>query len=194
MTEARFLSKTILFQNIWIKKSGNGPLISKWQKGLLVLIVQWCSMERNQRKVFGSRTIQISWKLGTSFPHIWKKNVSPCQKSWKRNPLVSPGMVCYAEKEENPFWFSSLRQTIRFGTIKFRRTSENYFVQFVWIEKKSHYNSRVSLHEAPTKIDVEEVHTCLTIDLFLLPRFFSGELGSPLFRFEWKISKLGGTS
>ena len=39
---------------------------------------------------------------------------------------------------------------IQFGTIKFRRTSENYFGQFVWIEK-SHYNSRVSLHEAPTK-------------------------------------------
>ena len=39
---------------------------------------------------------------------------------------------------------------IQFGTRKFRRTSKNYFGQFVWIEK-SHYNSRVSLHEAPTK-------------------------------------------
>ena len=33
----------------------------------------------------------------------------------------------------------------------FGRTFKNYFGQFVWIEKKSHYNSRVSLHEAPTK-------------------------------------------
>ena len=41
---------------------------------------------------------------------------------------------------------------IQFGTIKFRRTFKNYFGQFVWIEK-SHYNSRVSLHEAPTKND-----------------------------------------
>ena len=41
----------------------------------------------------------------------------------------------------------------QFGTIKFRRTFKNFFGQFVWIEKKgkSHYNSRVSLLEAPTK-------------------------------------------
>ena len=36
-------------------------------------------------------------------------------------PLVSPGIVCYAEKEEKPFWFtgSSLGQMIHFDTIKF---------------------------------------------------------------------------
>ena len=39
---------------------------------------------------------------------------------------------------------------VQFGAIIFCRTSKNYFDQFVWIEK-SHYNSRVSLHEAPTK-------------------------------------------
>ena len=70
-------------------------------------------------------------------------------KKLKWDPLVSLGIVCYAEKEEKPFWFSSLGQMIQFGTIKFRKTF-NYFGQFVWIEK-SHYNSRVSLHEAPTK-------------------------------------------
>ena len=72
----------------------------------------------------------------------------------KGDPLVSPCIVCYAEKEEKPFWFSSLGQMIQFGTIKFRSTLKNYFGQFVWIEKKikkCHYNSRVSLHEAPTK-------------------------------------------
>ena len=37
------------------------------------------------------------------------------------------------------------------GAIIFCRTFKNYFGQFVWIEKKSHYNGRVSLHEAPTK-------------------------------------------
>ena len=52
------------------------------------------------------------------------------------------------EKTGKPFWFSSLGQ---FGTIKVRRTFKNYFGQFVWIEKKSHHNSRVSLHEAPSK-------------------------------------------
>ena len=45
------------------------------------------------------------------------------------------GMVCYAEKEEKPFWFSSLGQMIQFGTIKVCRTFKNYFGQFVWIEK-----------------------------------------------------------
>ena len=48
-------------------------------------------------------------------------------------------------KRGKTFWFSSLGQMIQLGTIKFRRTFENYFGQFVSIEK-SHYNSRVSLH------------------------------------------------
>ena len=44
---------------------------------------------------------------------------------------------------------------VQFGAIIFCRTFKNYFGQFAWIEKKkkkkSHYNSRVSLHETPTK-------------------------------------------
>ena len=68
------------------------------------------------------------------------------------DPLVSPGMVWYAGKQEKPFWFSSLYQIVQFDAIILYRTFKNYFGQFVWIEKKeSHYNSRVSLHEAPTK-------------------------------------------
>ena len=67
-------------------------------------------------------------------------------------PLVSPGMVCYAEKQEKSFWFGSLDQIVQFGAIIFCRT----FVELFWSvrvdrKKKSHYNSRVSLHEAPTK-------------------------------------------
>ena len=63
-----------------------------------------------------------------------------------------PGMVCYAEKQGNHFWPSSLGQMVQFDTIIFGRTFKNYFCQFVWIgKKKIHYNSRVSLHEAPTK-------------------------------------------
>ena len=60
-------------------------------------------------------------------------------------------MVCYAEKQEKRFWFSSVGQMVQFGAIIFCRTFRNYFGQFLRIEKKSHYNSRVSLHEAPTK-------------------------------------------
>ena len=55
------------------------------------------------------------------------------------------------EREEESFWFSWLGQMIQFGTIKFGRTFKNYLGQFVRIEKKSHHNSRVSLHEAATK-------------------------------------------
>ena len=40
---------------------------------------------------------------------------------------------------------------IQFDTKKVRGTLFNYFGQFVRIEKKSHYNSRVSLHEALTQ-------------------------------------------
>ena len=65
--------------------------------------------------------------------------------------LVSPGTLCYAEKQEKPFWFSSLGQIIQFSTRNYFRTSKIHFGQFVRIEKKSHYNSRVSLHEALTK-------------------------------------------
>ena len=57
-------------------------------------------------------------------------------KTEKRDSLVSPGMVCYAEKQVKPFWFSSLGQIVQFGAIIFCRTLKNYFGQFVWIEKK----------------------------------------------------------
>ena len=67
-----------------------------------------------------------------------KKKVSQCRKKTERgDPLVSPGMVCYAETEEKPFWFSSLGQMSQFGTIKLCITFKNYFGQFVWIEKES---------------------------------------------------------
>ena len=84
------------------------------------------------------------------FENFFRK-VSVPKKLKGGDPLVYPGMACCAVKEEKPFWFSSLGQMIQFGTINFFRTFKNYFGQFVWIEKKSHYNSRVSLHEAPTK-------------------------------------------
>ena len=74
------------------------------------------------------------------------------EKNERGESLVSPGMVCYAEKQEKPFWFSSLDEIVHFDAIIFCRT----FVELFWSvrvdrKKKSHYNSRVSLHEAPTK-------------------------------------------
>ena len=84
---------------------------------------------------------------------FFRKKVSQCRKKNERGEsLVLPGMVCYAEKQEKPFWFSSLDQIVHFDAIIFCRT----FVELFWSvrvdrKKKSHYNSRVSLHEAPTK-------------------------------------------
>ena len=74
------------------------------------------------------------------------------KKIERGDSLVSPDLVCYAEKQVKPFWFSSLDQIVHFGAIIFCRT----FVELFWSvrvdrKKKSHYNSRVSLHEAPTK-------------------------------------------
>ena len=80
-----------------------------------------------------------------------KKSLLVPKKIERGDSLVSPGMICYAEKQVKPFWSSSLGQMVLFDTIIFCRTFKNYFGQFVWIEKKSHNNSRVSPHEAPTK-------------------------------------------
>ena len=81
-----------------------------------------------------------------------KKKSRSAEKNERGESLVSPGMVCYAEKQEKPFWFSSLDRIVHFDAIIFCRT----FVELFWSvrvdrKKKSHYNSRVSLHEAPTK-------------------------------------------
>ena len=89
--------------------------------------------------------------LGKKFP---EKKSRSAETNWKGDPLVSHVVVCYTRNQEKPFWFSSLDLIVQFGAIKFCRLSKNYFGQFVWIEKekkKNHYNSRVSLHEAPTK-------------------------------------------
>ena len=94
--------------------------------------------------------------------HFAKKNSAKCpmlSAKWDlaKRAYTLPGMVCYAEKQEKLSWFSSLGQTVQFGAIIFCRTFKNYFGQFVWIEKKSHYNSRVSLHEAPTKNGIRTI-------------------------------------
>ena len=71
-------------------------------------------------------------KTAKKFP---KKKCLAVPKKLKGS-LVSPGMLCYAEKQVKPFWSSSLGQMVQFDTIIFCRTFKNYFGQFVWIEKK----------------------------------------------------------
>ena len=58
-----------------------------------------------------------------------RKKVSQCRKKLKGGTLWSRhGMVCYAGKQEKPFWFSSLGQIVQFGAIIFCRT----FVELFW--------------------------------------------------------------
>ena len=65
-----------------------------------------------------------------------EKSLTMPKKIERGDSLVSPGMVCYAEKQVKPFCPSSLGQMVQFDTIIFCRTFKNYFGQFVWIEKK----------------------------------------------------------
>ena len=57
-----------------------------------------------------------------------EKKSRSAEKNERGESLVSPGMVCYAEKQEKPFWFSSLDQIVHFDAIIFCRT----FVELFW--------------------------------------------------------------
>ena len=74
-----------------------------------------------------------------------EKSLAVPKKIGRGDPLVSPGMVWYAGKQEKPFWFSSLDQIVHFGPIIFCRTFKNYFGQFVWIEKKKKKKRKVTI-------------------------------------------------
>ena len=54
--------------------------------------------------------------------NFFEKKSRSAEKNERGEPLVSPGMVCYAEKQEKPFWFSSLDQIVQFGAIIICRT------------------------------------------------------------------------
>ena len=56
-----------------------------------------------------------------------KKKSRSAEKNERGESFVSPGMVCYAEKQEKPFWFSSLDQIVHFDAIIFCRTLVELF-------------------------------------------------------------------
>ena len=57
-----------------------------------------------------------------------KKSLAVPKKNERGESLVSLGMVCYAEKQEKPFWFSSLDQIVHFDAIIFCRTCRTILV------------------------------------------------------------------
>ena len=67
------------------------------------------------------------------------------KKIERGDSLVSPGLVCYAEKQVKPFWFSSLDQIVHFGAIIFCRT----FVELFWsvrVDRKKRVTIIVAFH------------------------------------------------
>ena len=74
-----------------------------------------------------------------------KKKSRSAEKNERGDLLVSPGMVCYAEKQEKPFWFSSLDQIVHFDAIIFCRT----FVELFWsvrVDRKKRVTIIVAFH------------------------------------------------
>ena len=77
--------------------------------------------------------------------NFFEKKSRSAKKNERGEPLVSPGMVCYAEKQEKPFWFSSLDQIGQFGAIIFCRT----FVELFWsvrVDRKKRVTIIVAFH------------------------------------------------
>ena len=59
-------------------------------------------------------------------------------KKLKWNPLVSSGIVCYAETKEKLFWFSSLGQQVQFGvSLKFCKTFVRTILATSGVSKKT---------------------------------------------------------
>ena len=129
-----------------IKEIEGGPLE---RKNFRKKVSQCRKTERGTLWDFSTSILSLNIKKLKGKIFILGKNLT-VPKKIERGTLWSRPVCCYAEKQEKPFWFSSLGQMVQFGAIIFCRTFKNYFGQFVWIEK-SHANSRVSLHEAPTK-------------------------------------------
>ena len=74
------------------------------------------------------------WDFLTS--KIFRKKVSQCRKKIKRgDSLVSPCMVCYAGKQENPFWFSSVGRMVQIGAIIFLELLRTILVSSCGLKK-----------------------------------------------------------
>ena len=102
-----------------IKKNEGGLLVTTFPKkshnaeqklkGISLRVFNIHSVAKHQKKLKGD-------PLGKND----RKKSLTAEKSEKGDPLVSPGIVCYAEKVEKLFWLRSLGQMVQFDIIKFR--------------------------------------------------------------------------
>ena len=99
----------------WIKLARQGPA---------------SALEGGPFRIFLTSIVAKHQKIegGPFGEFFWEKKSDKAEKTEKGDLLVSLGTVYYAEKQENPFWFSSLGQMVQFDTIKLRRL----FVELFW--------------------------------------------------------------
>ena len=124
-TFSKKIFRKITYSKKWTERRAKISQCRKTERGDPLRFFNIQSVAKHQKKCGGP--------FGGKF---FRKSLAVPKKNERGDPLVSPGKVCYAEKQEKPFWFSSLGQIVQFGAIIFCRTFKNYFGQFVWIEKK----------------------------------------------------------
>ena len=85
-----------------------------------------------------------------------KKKSRSAEKNERGESLVSPGMVCYAEKQEKLFWFNSLDQIVHFDAIIFCRT----FVELFWsvrVDRKKRVIIIVAFHFMKRRLKIRTI-------------------------------------
>ena len=83
-------------------------------------------------------------------------------------------MVCYAEKQEKPFWFSSLDQIVHFDAIIFCRT----FVELFWsvrVDRKKRVTIIVAFHFMKRRLKMTKLlATEILVEVFNCQRALTG--------------------
>ena len=109
-----------------------------------------------------------------------KKKSRSAEKNERGESLVSPGMVCYAEKQEKPFWFSSLDQIVHFDAIIFCRT----FVELFWsvrVDRKKRVTIIVAFRFMKRRLKtVQTAHLGTSPMIIFLMNFTMKQLGNGL--------------
>ena len=122
-------------------------MLKKTERGDPLAFFNIYSVAKHQKKCRGD-------PLGKFF--FRKKKSRIAEKNERGESLVSPGMVCYAEKQEKPFWFSSLDQIVHFDAIIFCRT----FVELFWsvrVDRKKRVTIIVAFHSMKRRLKTDIV-------------------------------------
>ena len=97
--------------------------------------------------------------------NLFQKKSHSAEKNERGEFLVSPGMVCYAEKQEKPFWFSSLDQIVLFDAIIFCRTFVELFCS-VRVDRKKRVTIIVAFHFMKRRLKMIITHSWNKICLY----------------------------